>query len=70
MKTSAIPKRGRKGSVVYLETRHGKLARQYVAPANPRSAAQVADRTRVRAVSARSVYPDRGAASRLVRSRR
>jgi hypothetical protein len=29
MKISAIPKRGRKGSVVYLETRHGKVARRY-----------------------------------------
>jgi hypothetical protein len=53
MKISSIPKRGRKGSVVYLETRHGKVARQYVRPANPRTPAQVAHRNNVRAVSAR-----------------
>jgi hypothetical protein len=53
MKISAIPKRGRKVSVVYLETRHGKVARQYVVPANPRTPAQQAHRNNVRAVSAR-----------------
>ncbi len=53
MKISSIPKRGQKGSVVYLETRHGKVARQYVRPANPRTAVQQAHRNSVRAVSAR-----------------
>jgi hypothetical protein len=53
MKISSIPKSGRKGSVVYLETPHGKVARQYVRPANPRTPAQVAHRNNVRAVSAR-----------------
>ena len=53
MKISSIPKRGRKGSVVYLNTRHGKVARQYVRPANPRTPAQEAHRNNVRAVSAR-----------------
>ena len=53
MKISAVPKRGRKDSVVYLETRHGKVARQYVRSANPRSPEQVAHRNNVRAVSAR-----------------
>jgi hypothetical protein len=53
MKISAIPKRGRKGLVVYLETRHGKVARQYVCPANPRTPVQQAHRNNVRAVSAR-----------------
>jgi hypothetical protein len=53
MKISSIPKKGRKGSVVYLDTRHGKVARQYVRPANPRTPAQEAHRHNVRAVSAR-----------------
>ena len=53
MKISAIPKSGRKGSVVYLNTRHGKVARQYVRPANPRTAEQQAHRQHVRAVSRR-----------------
>ena len=53
MKINAIPKRGRKGSVVYLETRHGKVARKYVRPANPRTPSQEAHRNNVRAVSAR-----------------
>src|ERR1039458_1575287 len=53
MKISSTPKSGRKGSVVYLDTRHGKVARQYVRPANPRTPAQQAHRNNVRAVSAR-----------------
>ena len=39
--------------VVYLETRHGKVARQYVCPRNPRTAEQQAHRQNVCAVSAR-----------------
>ena len=35
MKISAIPKSGRKGSVVYLNTRYGKVVRQYVQPRDP-----------------------------------
>ena len=53
MKISAIPKRGRKDSVVYLKTRHGNVARQYVRPRNPRTAEQQAHRQNVRVVSAR-----------------
>jgi hypothetical protein len=53
MKISSIPKSGRKGSVVYLDTRHGKVAREYVRPSNPRTAEQQAHRQNVRAVSAR-----------------
>ena len=53
MKISSIPKSGRKGSVVYVNSRHGKVARQYVRPANPRTPAQQAHRDNVRAVSAR-----------------
>ena len=40
MKISSIPKSGRKGSVVYLNTRHGKVAREYVRPRNPRTPEQ------------------------------
>ena len=32
MKINSIPKRGRKGSVIYSETRHGKVARAVRAP--------------------------------------
>ena len=42
MKISSIPKSGRKGSVVYVNSRHGKVARQYVRPRNPRTAEQQA----------------------------
>ena len=67
MKISSIPKRGRKGSVVYLNTRHGKVARQYVRPANPRTAEQQAHRHNVRAVSARwrTVTPEQRGAWRV-----
>jgi len=37
MKISSIPKSGRKGSVVYVNSRHGKVAREYVRPRNPRT---------------------------------
>ena len=53
MKISAIPKSGRKGSVVYLNTRYGKVARQYVRPSNPRTPEQQNHRNNVRAVSGR-----------------
>jgi len=53
MKIKSIPKRGRKGSVIYSETRHGKVAREYVPPRNPRTAQQQDHRENVRAVSAR-----------------
>jgi hypothetical protein len=53
MKVQSIPKRGRKGSVIYSETRHGKVARAYVPPRNPRTAPQQDHRHNVRAVSAR-----------------
>ena len=53
MKISSIPKSGRKGSVVYLKTRHGNVARQYVCPRNPRTAKQQAHRSNVRAVTGR-----------------
>src|SRR5512140_2198472 len=53
MKMQSIPKRGRKGSVIYSETRHGNVAREYVPPYNPRTAQQQDHRHNVRAVSAR-----------------
>ena len=51
MKIKSIPKRGRKGSVIYSETRHGKVAREYVPPYNPRTAQQQDHRNNVRAVT-------------------
>jgi len=53
MKMQSIPKRGRKGSVIYSETRHGKVARSFVPPHNPRSAQQQAHRHNVGAVLGR-----------------
>jgi hypothetical protein len=53
MKIKSIPKRGRKGSVIYSETRHGKVAREYVPPRNPRTAQQQDHRDNVRAVTGR-----------------
>ena len=44
MKIKSIPKRGRKGSVIYSETRHGNVARKFVPPRNPRTARQQAHR--------------------------
>jgi hypothetical protein len=53
MKISSIPKSGRKGSVVYLNTRHGMVARQFVRPRNPRTAEQQGHRDNVRTVTGR-----------------
>jgi hypothetical protein len=53
MKMQSIPKRGRKGSVIYSETRHGNVARAFVPPHNPRTAQQQAHRLNVRAVLGR-----------------
>ena len=67
MKISSIPKSGRKGSVVYLKTRHGNVARQYVLPRNPRTAEQQNHRDNVRAVSIRwpTLTPEQRAAWRV-----
>jgi hypothetical protein len=64
MKISAIPKSGRKGSVVYLNTRHGKVARQYVCPSNPRTDDQQLGRGDFGAVSGRwrTLTPEQRAA--------
>jgi hypothetical protein len=67
MKISSIPKSGRKGSVVYLNTRYGKVARQYVRPRNPRTPEQQGHRNNVRAVSSRwrTLTPEQRAAWRM-----
>jgi len=67
MKISSIPKSGRKGSVVYLNTRYGKVAREYVCPRNPRTPDQQNHRHNVRAVSARwrTLTPEQGGAWRV-----
>jgi hypothetical protein len=67
MKISSIPKSGRKGSVVYLNTRYGKVARQYVRPSNPRTPEQQDHRNNVRAVSGRwrTLTPEQHAAWRI-----
>jgi hypothetical protein len=53
MKISSIPKSGREDSIVYVNTRHGKVVREYVRPSNPRTADQQGHRHNVRAVSGR-----------------
>jgi len=53
MKISSIPKSGRKGSVVYLKTRHRNVVRSYVRPRDPRTPEQLANRSNFGAVSRR-----------------
>jgi hypothetical protein len=53
MKISSIPKSGRKGSVVYVNTRHGKVVREYVRPRNPRTPEQQGHRGHLAAVRRR-----------------
>jgi hypothetical protein len=53
MKISSIPKSGRKGIVVYLNTRHGKVVRSYVRPRDPRTPEQLSNRSNFGAVSRR-----------------
>jgi hypothetical protein len=53
MKISSIPKSGRKGSVVYVNSRHGKVARQYVRPRDPRTPDQQRKRGNLVAVCKR-----------------
>jgi hypothetical protein len=67
MKILSIPKRGRKRSVIYSETRHGKVVREYVPPRNPRTAQQQEHRQNVRAVSARwrTLTPEQRSAWRV-----
>ena len=67
MRISSIPKSGRKGSVVYVNSRHGKVARQYVCPSNPQTPEQQGHRHNVRAVSGRwrTLTPEQRAAWRI-----
>jgi len=67
MKLSSIPKSGRKGSVVYVNSRHGKVARQYVRPRDPRTLDQLRNRSNFRAVSKRwrTLTPEHWAAWRI-----
>ncbi len=53
MKISSIPKSGRVGSVVFLNTRHGKVVREFVSPRNPQTLDQQGHRNNVRAVTGR-----------------
>ena len=53
MKISSIPKSGREGSIVYVNGRHGKVAREYVRPCNPRTPDQQGNRGSFGAVSSR-----------------
>jgi len=50
MKISSIPKSGRVGSVIFLDTRHGKVVRSYVRPRDPRTAQQQSKRSSLVAV--------------------
>ena len=67
MKISSIPKSGRKGSVVYVNSRHGKLARQYVGPRDPRTLDQQRKRSNLVAVCNRwrTLTPEQRAAWRI-----
>ena len=67
MKISSIPKSGRQDSVVYVNTRHGKVVREYVCPRNPRTADQQGHRHNVRAVSGRwrTLTPEKHGAWRI-----
>ena len=53
MKVISAPQSGRIGSVVYVNSRYGLLARQFVVPRNPRTAAQQRHRNSFGAVSSR-----------------
>ena len=50
MKISSIPKSGREDSIVYVNSRHGKVARQYVRPRDPRTLEQKRKRSNLVAV--------------------
>ena len=67
MKISSIPKSGRKGSVVYVNSRHGKVAREYMRTRNPRTPGQQGHRSNFRAVLRRwrTLSADQHAAWRL-----
>ncbi len=53
MKMQSIPKRGRKGSVIYSKGRYGNVAREFVPPYNPQTPQQQSHRRNILAVSRR-----------------
>ncbi len=53
MKIMSDPRSGRMGPVVYVNSRYGQLARQYVPPRNPRTPDQQRNRSNFGAVSSR-----------------
>jgi hypothetical protein len=60
MKIVSSPQSGRIGTVVYVNSRYGQLARQYVPPRNPRTPDQQNNRSNFGAVSSRwrTLAPD------------
>ena len=71
MKKLPVPQSGRKGDVVYLNTRYGQVVRQYVRPRDPRTPHQLDHRDnfaavcrRWRTLSAENHSAWRGAAAR------
>jgi hypothetical protein len=64
MKVISTPQSGRIGPVVYVNSRYGLLARQYVPPRNPRTPAQQRHRGNFGAVSSRwrALSPEQRAA--------
>src|ERR1019366_8705754 len=72
MKISPIPKSGRKGSVVYVNSGHGKVVREYVRPRNPRTSDQQLNRNQFGAVSSRwrTLFPQQQAAWRVATANR
>ena len=67
MKLISSPQSGRVGTVVYVNTRYGQLARQYVIPSNPRTPAQQRQRNQFGAASSRwrALTPEQRAAWNL-----
>jgi hypothetical protein len=68
MKIESIPKSGRQGDVVFVKGRYGNVIREFVPPANPRTADQQGHRHNLCAVSARwhPLTPDHHAAWRAL----
>ena len=66
MKISSIPKSGRKGCVAYVNSRHGKVARQHVRPRDPSTPDQQRKRGNLVAVCSRwrTLTPEQRAACR------
>ena len=64
MKVISSPQSGQIGNIVYVNSRYGQLARQYVHPRNPRTAEQQRNRGNFGAVASRwrALTPDQRAA--------